>query len=62
MTKENHPKKELTRSQIQEMELFRQIQHDDRDAWARKALLCQAQDERDYYERLKDDEPQDPDE
>jgi len=38
-------KPELTPSQIEEIELFRQIQ----------------EDERDTYERLKDDEPQDPD-
>lgn len=37
--------KELTPSQIEEIELFRQI----------------LEDERDYYDRLKDDEPQDPD-
>lgn len=35
----------LTPSQIEEIELFRQIQ----------------EDERDYYEPLKDFEPQDPD-
>lgn len=35
----------LTPGQIEEIELFRQIQ----------------EDERDYYDRLKDDEPQDPD-
>ena len=45
MVKENLPKKELTQREIQEIELFRQI----------------IQDERDYYERLKDNEPQDPD-
>jgi hypothetical protein len=45
MIKENHPKKELSKRDIQEIELFRAI----------------LQDERDYYERLKDNEPQDPD-
>ena len=45
MIKENHPKRELTKREIQEIELFRQI----------------IQDERDHYERLKDNEPQDPD-
>ena len=45
MTKEPIPKRELTKREIHEMELFRQI----------------IQDERDHYERLKDNEPQDPD-
>jgi hypothetical protein len=45
MTKENHPKRELSRREIQEIELFRAI----------------LQDERDDFERLKDNEPQDPD-
>lgn len=45
MVKENLPKKELTPREIQEIELFRQI----------------LQDERDDYERLKDNEPQNPD-
>lgn len=44
MVEQNHPKTELTPSQVEEMELFRQI----------------LQDERDYYDRFKYNEPQNP--